>query len=135
MRVAAYAVRLARAVLVPALRFLKEEQGFNALEDIIVLDNLRTAGEGQPRFTVLYQLYRFPAADRLRVAVEVGEAESLDSAVPVYRSADWAEREAFDMFGLRFEGHPDLRRIYMPDEFEGHPLRKDFPLQGRDGGV
>ena len=127
------AVRLARAVLVPALRFLKEEQGFNALEDIIVLDNLRTAGEGQPRFTVLYQLYRFPAADRLRVGVEVGEAESLDSAV--YRSADWAEREAFDMFGLRFEGHPDLRRIYMPDEFEGHPLRKDFPLQGRDGGV
>jgi NADH-quinone oxidoreductase subunit C len=128
-------VRLTGSVLTSALRFLKDDRGFNALEDIIVLDNLRTAGEGRPRFTVLYQLCRFPAADRLRLVVEIGEAESLDSAVPVYRSADWAEREAFDMFGLRFEGHPGLRRIYMPDEFEGHPLRKDFPLQGRDGGV
>jgi NADH-quinone oxidoreductase subunit C len=128
-------VRLAGAVLVPALRFLKDERGFNALEDIITLDNLRTAGEGRPRFTVLYQLYRFPAADRLRVVVEVGEGESLDSAVSVYRSADWAERESFDMFGLLFKGHPGLSRIYMSDDFEGHPLRKDFPLRGRDGGV
>ena len=69
------------------------------------------------------------------MAVDVGEGESLASAVPLYRSADWAEREAFDMFGVRFEGHPDLRRIYMPDEFEGHPLRKDFPLAGRNGGA
>jgi NADH-quinone oxidoreductase subunit C len=130
-----FIVRLGKAVLVPVLRSLKEEAGFNALEDIIVLDNLRTAAEGGKRFTVLYQLGRFPGADRVRLAVDVGEDEGLDSAVPVYRSADWAEREAFDMFGVRFEGHPGLRRIYMPDEFEGHPLRKDFPLEGRDGGV
>jgi NADH-quinone oxidoreductase subunit C len=129
------AVHLGKKGLILVLRFLKEELGFNALEDIVVLDNLRTAAEGGPRFTVLYQVGRFPAAVRLRLAVAVGEDEILDSAVPVYRSADWAEREAYDMFGLRFDGHPDLRRIYMPEDFEGHPLRKDFPLQGRDGGV
>jgi NADH-quinone oxidoreductase subunit C len=129
------AVRLTKGVLVPVLSFLKGELGFNALEDIIVLDNLRTAGDGGKRFTVLYQLGRFPGADRIRLSVDVGEAEALDSAVPVYPSADWGEREAFDMFGVRFEGHPGLRRIYMPDDFEGHPLRKDFPLEGRDGGV
>jgi len=128
-------VRLGKTGLVRALRFLKEEAGFNALEDVIVLDNVRTAQEGGKRFTVLYQLCRFPGADRVRLAVDVGEDEGLGSAVSVYRSADWAEREAFDMFGVRFEGHPGLRRIYMPDDFEGHPLRKDFPLEGRDGGV
>jgi len=128
-------VRLERAALVPWLRALKEELGFAALEDIIVLDNLLTAGEGGKRFAVLYQLYRHPGADRIRLVVDVGEGEPVDSAVPIYRSADWAEREAFDMFGVRFEGHPGLRRIYMTDDFEGHPLRKDFPLEGRDGGV
>lgn len=129
------AVRLGKDDLAAVLRFLKDEMGFNALEDIIVLDNVRTADEGGKRFSVLYQLYRHPGSDRIRLVVDVGENEALDSAVPVYRSADWAEREAFDMFGVRFEGHPGLRRIYMPDEFEGHPLRKDFPLEGRHGGV
>jgi len=128
-------VRLSKDALASALRFLKEEGGFNALEDLVVFDNLGSAAEGGPRFTVVYRLYRFPGALRARVAVDVGEGESLASAVPLYRSADWAEREAFDMFGVRFEGHPDLRRIYMPDGFEGHPLRKDFPLAGRNGGA
>lgn len=128
-------VRLGKENLTAVLTFLKEDLGFNALDDIIVLDNIRAPGEAGKRFTVLYQLYRFPGFLRLRLAVDVGENEALDSAVPVYRSADWAEREAFDMFGVRFEGHPGLCRIYMPDEFEGHPLRKDFPLEGRDGGL
>ncbi|MCK7519501.1 MAG: NADH-quinone oxidoreductase subunit C [Ignavibacteriales bacterium] len=118
------------------MRFLKEDGGFNALEDIAVFDNLGSAGEGGPRFTVVYRLYQFPGALRARVAVDVGEGEQPGHRPSaVYRSADWAEREAFDMFGVRFEGHPDLRRIYMPDEFEGHPLRKDFPLAGRTGGA
>jgi len=129
------AVRLRKEDLAAVLFFLKDELGFNALEDIIVLDNIHASGEGGKRFSVLYQLYRFPGFVRLRLAVDVGENEALDSAVPVYRSADWAEREAFDMFGIRFEGHPGLSRIYLPDEFEGYPLRKDFPLGGRDGGV
>jgi NADH-quinone oxidoreductase subunit C/D len=126
------AVRVRKDGLAPVLSFLKDELGFNALDDIIVLDNIRSSGEEGKRFTVLYQLYRYPGFVRLRLAVDVGENEALDSAVPVYRSADWAEREAFDMFGVRFEGHPGLCRIYMPDEFKGHPLRKDFPLGGRD---
>jgi NADH-quinone oxidoreductase subunit C len=128
-------VRLSKDALASALRFLKEEIGFNALEDIAAFDNLAAVGDGGRRFTVVYRLGRFPGALRARVAVDVGEGESLPSAVPVYRAADWAEREAFDMFGVRFEGHPDLRRIYLPDEFEGHPLRKDFPLAGRTGGA
>jgi NADH-quinone oxidoreductase subunit C len=128
-------VRLSKDALASALRFLKEEAGFNALEDIAAFDNLGSAAEGGQRFTVVYRLCKLPGALRARVAVDVGEGESLASAVPLYRSADWAEREAFDMFGVRFEGHPDLRRIYMPDEFDGHPLRKDFPLAGRTGGA
>jgi NADH-quinone oxidoreductase subunit C len=128
-------VRVEKAGLGDLLRALKEDLGFIALEDIIVLDNLRTAGQGYPRFTVLYQLYSPGGYSRIRLAVDVGEDEVVDSAVPTFRSADWAEREAFDMFGVRFEGHPALRRIYMPDDFEGHPLRKDFPLGGRDRGV
>ncbi len=128
-------VRLSKDALASALRVLKEDLGFNALEDIAAFDNLGAAGDGGRRFTVVYRLYGFPGALRARLAVDVGEGESLASAVPLYRSADWAEREAFDMFGIRFEGHPDLRRIYMPDEFEGHPLRKDFPLAGRNGGA
>lgn len=127
-------VRLAKGSLTSVLRYLKDEAGFNALEDIAVFDNLGAAGGGG-RFTVVYRLCRLPGALRLRLAADVAEGGSLPSAVPVYRSADWAEREAFDMFGVLFDGHPDLRRIYMPDDFEGHPLRKDFPLAGRKGGA
>jgi NADH-quinone oxidoreductase subunit C len=130
-------VRLRPARLREALTFLKENQGFNALQDIIALDNRKTAdpAAGRPRFEVLYQLYRFPEGLRLRLSVEAAEGEELDSAQPVYKSADWAEREAYDMFGIRFAGHPDLRRIYLPDDFEGFPLRKDFPLEGTKRGL
>jgi NADH-quinone oxidoreductase subunit C len=127
-------VRLDPSVLRAALVFLKEEQGFNALLDIIALDRLRTAPAG-PRFEILYQLCRFPAGQRLRLSIEAAEGREIDSAQPVYKSADWAEREAYDMFGIRFAGHPDLRRIYLPDEFEGFPLRKDFPLEGTKRGL
>jgi NADH-quinone oxidoreductase subunit C len=117
------------------LRALKDEEGFVFLEDIAVFDNLRTPVASGLRFTVVYRLCRVPGRIRARVETDVGEDMSLASAVPVFRSAEWAEREAFDMFGVRFEGHPDLRRIYLADDFEGHPLRKDFPLDGRTGGA
>jgi NADH-quinone oxidoreductase subunit C len=129
------AVELTKDALVPVLRFLKDEHGFNAFEDLVVFDEINAPLEGRPRFTVVYRLYRFPGAARARLSVRVGDGESLPSVVPVYRAADWAEREAFDMFGVRFEGHPDLRRIYMPEDFVGHPLRKDFPLAGRAGDL
>lgn len=125
-------VRIPKEALLPVLNFMKAEQGFNALNDIIALDLLKQAGDGKKRFSLLYQLYKFPGAVRIRVAVDVDENETVDSITSIYRSADWAEREIFDMFGIRFSGHPDLRRIYMPDEFEGHPLRKDFPLEGKE---
>lgn len=128
------AVRLSKDTVASVLRFFKDERGFNAFEDLVVSDNLDDPGGGHGRFTVVYRLYRFPGAMRARLAVEIGDGESLPSAVPVYASANWAEREAFDMFGVRFEGHPNLRRIYLPDDFDGHPLRKDFPLAGRTGG-
>ncbi len=123
-------VRLAKELLHPVLRRLKDEHGFNALEDIAVFDNLNQVEPGRERFTVVYRLYRFPGGLRARLAVDVADGASVDSIVEIYRAADWSEREAYDMFGVRFDGHPDLRRIYMPDDFEGHPLRKDFPLAG-----
>ena len=125
------AVRLAKDVLVAAASFLKSEKGFNALNDMIGLDNGAKPGEGRKRFSVLYQLYGFPARLRIRLVVDAAEDESLPSIVAVYKSADWAEREIFDMFGIWFDGHPDLRRVYLDPEFAGHPLRKDFPLQGK----
>ena len=81
-------------------------------------------------FQVVYHLYSFPRHARLRVKALLREGESIASVVPVWPGADWQEREAFDLLGIRFEGHPDLRRIMMPDGFDGHPLRKDFPLEG-----
>ena len=152
-------VSIRREDILPVLRFLKHEAGFNALTDIIGIDNLKpalpppaapptgrtaeaAAGASvlpapapQKRFSILYQLYRFPECCRIRIGFDLEEGEAADSAVPVYKAADWAEREIFDMFGIVFDGHPDLRRIYMPDEFEGFPLRKDFPLEGKTGGV
>ena len=128
-------VHLRADALASALRFFKDELGFNAFEDLIVCDNLRAPVDEGRRFTAIYRLFMFPGALRARISVDVAEGEGLPSAVPVYRSADWAEREAFDMFGIPFEGHPDLRRIYLPDDFDGHPLRKDFPLAGRDGAA
>ncbi len=128
-------VRVAAGALPAVLSFLRGERGFNAFEDLAVFDNLAALGTGAARFTAVYRLYRFPGADRARLAVDVPEDGRLPSAVPVYRAADWAEREAFDMFGVLFDGHPDLRRVYLSDDFEGHPLRKDFPLAGRGGDL
>ena len=113
------------------MNFLKSEQDFNALNDMIGLDNFPSPGDDKKRFSILYQLYKFPACTRIRIAVDVGEEETVASICTVYKSANWAEREIFDMFGIRFAGHPDLHRIYLADDFEGFPLRKDFPLEGK----
>jgi NADH-quinone oxidoreductase subunit C len=84
----------------------------------------------QPRFEVVYQLYSLRHRHRLRVRVPLdGERPTLPTVSHLWRSANWGEREVWDMYGIHFEGHPDLRRILMYDEFEGHPLRKDYPVQ------
>jgi len=82
----------------------------------------------EKRFDVLYNLYSPAKNLRLRIKLMVGEGESIPSVADVWSSANWAEREVYDMFGVPFDGHPDLRRILMPDDWEGYPQRKDFPL-------
>ena len=85
-----------------------------------------------PRFEVVYLLYSFKNNDRLRVKIRVGENESVASVESIWKAANWMEREAYDLFGILFENHPDLRRILLWDGYEGHPLRKDFPVEGPD---
>ncbi len=88
------------------------------------------------RFEVIYNLLSLKNKFRLRLKVKVdGENPVCPSVTPVYGAADWAERETYDMFGITFEGHPDMRRIYMPEEYEYYPLRKDFPLMGIPGSI
>ena len=95
--------------------------------DISSLDNY---GE-DPRWTVVYHLYGIASKQYLRLSVSVSEEKSeLPTVTTVWRTADWHEREIYDMMGIRFRGHPDLRRIMLPDEWEGHPLRKDYPKTG-----
>jgi NADH-quinone oxidoreductase subunit C len=85
-----------------------------------------------PRFEVVYLLYSMKNNQRLRVKTKVGEGESVLSVESIWKAANWLEREAFDLFGISFENHPDLRRILLWDGYEGHPLRKDFPVEGPD---
>jgi NADH-quinone oxidoreductase subunit C len=86
---------------------------------------------GPERFAVVYHFYSLPLKHRLRLEVPVDEADQVDSLTPLWGAANWLEREAWDMFGVRFKGHPDLRRLLMYQEFKGHPLRKDYPVNKR----
>jgi NADH-quinone oxidoreductase subunit C len=86
----------------------------------------------EQQFEIVWVLYSFPRNERLRLKTQIQEAETAPSAVRVWPAANWLEREAFDMFGIQFEGHPDLRRILMPDEWHGHPLRKDYGIIQQD---
>jgi NADH-quinone oxidoreductase subunit C len=85
-----------------------------------------------PRFEVVYLLTSMKKNQRLRLKIKVGEGESVSSVESVWKAADWLEREVYDLFGIPFENHPDLRRILLWDGFDGHPLRKDFPVEGPD---
>jgi NADH-quinone oxidoreductase subunit C len=126
---------LERAVLLDALVFAKTERdlAFDVLMDLTAVDYLRFPGrEDGPRFEIVYHLYSLPFNHRLRLKVRVEEDDAVvPSAVSVWPIANWFEREVWDMFGIRFEGHPDLRRLLMYEEFEGHPLRKDYPINRR----
>jgi NADH-quinone oxidoreductase subunit C len=121
---------VARDAIASALRTLRDhfDTRFEQLSDLTAVDYLGRT----PRFQVIYQLYSISLNHRLRVEVSVPEDDPVvPSATELWKAADWAEREAWDMFGIRFAGHPDLRRILMYPEFQGHPLRKDYPLQQR----
>jgi NADH-quinone oxidoreductase subunit C len=127
-------VRVPADRLLDALTALRDDCGFNMLAELGGTDYLGYPGRdpSRPRFEVHYVLRNLDANTRLIVKAGADDPDpTLPSAVPLWLGAEWMEREVFDMFGVRFEGHPDLRRILMPDEFAAFPLRKDYPLRGR----
>ncbi|MDW8305178.1 MAG: NADH-quinone oxidoreductase subunit C [Acidobacteriota bacterium] len=117
-----------RERIVEACRFMKEEQGFDMLADLCGVDR---GPEEDPRFEVNYHLFSTRHHKRIRLKVLLSEDDPHVSTVTmVWKTANWHERETYDMFGIIFDGHPDLRRILLPSDFDGHPLRKDYPLRG-----
>lgn len=119
-------VIIKKEALLKMCEFLKSDPDLNYdfLSDVCGVD----FPEREKRFEVVYNLYSIPNRRRVRLKIEVGETESVTSVTSIWEGANWAEREVFDMFGIEFENHPDLTRILMPDDWVGHPLRKDFPL-------
>jgi NADH-quinone oxidoreductase subunit C len=120
---------LARKVLRTAAECCRGEEKlqFNLLTDATCLDRFPM----EPRFELNYHLVSIPLRQKVRLRVRLsGDDPVVDSLVPVWPGANWLEREIFDLFGIRFTDHPDLRRILLPDDWEGHPLRKDYPVEG-----
>jgi NADH-quinone oxidoreductase subunit C len=120
---------LSREHLQRAAEYLQAEAGlqFDLLSDISAVDRFPI----EPRFEVNYHLVSISLRQTLRLRVWIsGQDPVLDTITPVWPTANWHEREIYDLFGIRFEGHPDLHRILMPDDWEGHPLRKDYPVEG-----
>jgi NADH-quinone oxidoreductase subunit C len=117
------------------LRFCRDDAAlrFDMLMDLTAVDYLTYPGrEEAPRFEVVYHLYSVPHNHRVRIKAGVDEDDPVvPTAVPLWPIADWFEREVWDMFGLRFAEHPDLRRLLLYEQFEGHPLRKDYPISRR----
>ncbi len=121
-------VLLKKEALLKAASYLKDELGFDFLMDLTAADYLPR----EPRFELVCHFYSSKHNYRLRLKCPVPEAgASVSSLTALWDGANWFEREAYDMYGIKFEGHPDLRRILMYESFEGHPLRKDYPLKKR----
>ncbi|MGD0230123.1 MAG: NADH-quinone oxidoreductase subunit C [Syntrophorhabdales bacterium] len=122
------------AVVVPkerlrdVLLFMKTDEAllYTMMTDLFAVDHYGDA----PRFEIVYLMSSVTLKDRLAVKVRAGDGEPVPTVSDMWRAAEWLEREAYDMFGLPFENHPDLRRILMVEDFEGYPLRKDFPIEG-----
>lgn len=117
---------IARPQIVSVCRHLKDERGFNRLSGISGVDWWPRT----PRFEVVYLLHSTAHKQRVRLIVRVDENEAIESVTSVWRGANWYEREVFDLFGVSFSNHPSLDRIMMPVDWEGHPLRKDYPVHG-----
>lgn len=120
-------LELPKEDIIPVMRFLKETGRFDVMMDLTGVDYpSRPETQGKGRFDVVYHLFSTRTFSRLRIKCAVGENESIDSIIPVFKQANWFEREAYDMYGIKFAGHPNLRRILVHHEFVGHPLRKDY---------
>ncbi|HHT9119597.1 MAG TPA: NADH-quinone oxidoreductase subunit C [Candidatus Hypogeohydataceae bacterium YC41] len=125
-----------RVDIVDICRFLKDSSdlAYNFLTDLTAVDYLHMTGKPSHgnRFEVVYHLYSLKYNHSVRIKAPVPEADpTIDSLTPLWAVADWLERECWDMFGIKFGGHPDLKRILLYEQFEGHPLRKDYPLTKR----
>lgn len=118
--------------LLNVCNILKNDFAFDQCRDAVGVDRFTKKN----RFEIIYNLYSLSFKERLFIRVEIdGKNPESQSIVSVWKSADWYEREAYDMIGIKFTGHPDLRRIYMPEDYEYFPLRKDFPLMGIEGSI
>jgi NADH-quinone oxidoreductase subunit C len=118
-----------RSVIREACALLRDDANcsFNYLSDVTCVDWYPS----EPRFEVVYHLLSIPKKERVRLKVKLnGDAPALESVTSVWPGANYFEREVFDLFGIRFNGHPYLRRLLMPENWEGHPLRKDYPVEG-----
>ena len=121
-------ITIPREAIVDVCWILKTSHGFNMLADLCGVDR---GPEEDPRFEVNYHLFSTGHFNRLRLKVLLSEDEpNVPSVVTVWKTANWHERETFDLFGIKFDNHPDLRRILLPSDFDGHALRKDYPLRG-----
>ncbi|HXS96533.1 MAG TPA: NADH-quinone oxidoreductase subunit C [Candidatus Limnocylindrales bacterium] len=120
-------LEIAPAKIASVCGFLKYDQQYVRISSVTALDWYPR----QPRFEVVYHLHSIERKERLRLKCKLpADAPRIESVTGVWRGANWYEREVFDLFGIEFTGHPDLRRIMMPDDWTGHPLRKDYPVTG-----
>jgi NADH-quinone oxidoreductase subunit C len=127
-----FTVYIHRGSIAEVCHYLKEEQGFTYFSDMGSIDRFTE----EDRFEVFYSLVNIAKKARLRLKVRVDETDPVIPTVTgVYGAARWHEREAWDMMGVRFEGHPDLRRMFLPEDFEYHPARKEFPILGIPGSL
>ena len=121
-------VTVPRESIVDVCRFFRDKHGFDLLADLCGCDR---GPEEDPRFEVNYHLFSTTHYSRLRLKVLLSEdAANVTTVTQIWKTADWHERETYDLVGITFDGHPDLRRILLPSDFDGHALRKDYPLRG-----
>jgi NADH-quinone oxidoreductase subunit C len=117
-----------RSLIPEILQILRNEEQFDYCVDITAVHYPKR----EKQFDVIWVLYSFARNERIRVTARIADGETLASSVPIWATANWLEREVFDMFGIKFDGHPDLKRILLPDGWKGHPLRKDYGILQQD---
>ncbi len=121
-------LNVAPEAAVNILTYLRDQHGFDYLVDLTAVDY----PQRDPRFDLVYIVYSFASNERVRIVTRVAEGSTPVTATTAFIGANWMEREVYDMFGIRFAGHPNMKRILMPDEWEGHPLRKDYSILQQD---
>lgn len=117
------------AIVTEILTLMRDDEGFDYCVDVTAVHYPKRE---KAEFDIVYILYSFAKNTRVRVKTQIADGASVPSVVKIWPTANWLEREAFDMFGIRFEGHPDLKRILLPEEWKGHPLRKDYDILKQD---